>query len=285
MVKKTDAPPEVSPRPEQKNPVLEDKEQKFRQDFNSADSRKNLLMICSVLGFTVLFLLLGLYVFYPGSEPGSFPPSVRSEFPEMNRGVLLFPEDPAVGSSVNIPYSTGFAAAEQFAENPLTARAGAIVKVRSRDKERIKDSLIDGTNTSNTANIIIAKAPRKPVPKAKPARSVRMARVKKSPRPPSAEESSRTASLPGEKKYRVLYWIQVASFTSLSRAEDLQKRLQEDGLAGIIQTKSLNGVLHYRVRVGSFKERGQAKQLIAQLEEKTSLRDSRIVQTAVLASF
>ena len=51
---------------------------------------------------------------------------------------------------------------------------------------------------------------------------------------------------------QVEFWIQVGSFTSRGRADAIDQRLQEQGIASRITTRLADAELFYRVRVGPY---------------------------------
>lgn len=54
------------------------------------------------------------------------------------------------------------------------------------------------------------------------------------------------------------YWIQAASFSSRSRAEDFQRDLAARSLASIITMKDVDGVTWYRIRIGPYGTKSEA---------------------------
>ena len=61
------------------------------------------------------------------------------------------------------------------------------------------------------------------------------------------------------------YWIQIGSFSSRSRADELQKLARNLGYAGHITPHDTDGVTMHRVRIGPYASRPEADQLLGRL--------------------
>ncbi len=64
------------------------------------------------------------------------------------------------------------------------------------------------------------------------------------------------------------YWIQVGSFASRSRADDLHKLLRDQGHAGRITAHDNGGVTMHRVRIGPYASRPEADHLLDTLRSR-----------------
>lgn len=64
------------------------------------------------------------------------------------------------------------------------------------------------------------------------------------------------------------YWIQVGSFSSRSRADDLYKLLSGQGYAGRITAHDAGGVTMHRVRIGPYASRPEADRLLGTLRSR-----------------
>ena len=67
------------------------------------------------------------------------------------------------------------------------------------------------------------------------------------------------------------YWIQVGSFSSRSRADDLHKVLGELGYAGRITAHDADGVSMHRVRIGPYTSRPEADRLLGKLRSRNDM--------------
>lgn len=64
------------------------------------------------------------------------------------------------------------------------------------------------------------------------------------------------------------YWIQVGSFSSRSRADDLYTSLRDQGYAGRITAHDAGGVTMHRVRIGPYASRPEADRLLGTLRSR-----------------
>lgn len=67
------------------------------------------------------------------------------------------------------------------------------------------------------------------------------------------------------------YWIQVGSFSSRSRADDLQKLLADLGYAGRITAHDADGVTMHRVRIGPIESRPEADLMLGKLRTSNDM--------------
>lgn len=62
------------------------------------------------------------------------------------------------------------------------------------------------------------------------------------------------------------YWIQAASFTSRTKAEELKDELARKGVSGLITVKELEGKTYYRVRIGPYGTKTEAEGWLGRLK-------------------
>ena len=67
------------------------------------------------------------------------------------------------------------------------------------------------------------------------------------------------------------YWVQVGSFSSRSRADDLHKLLRDLGYAGRITAHDADGVTMHRVRIGPSASRPEADRLLGKLRNTNDM--------------
>ena len=72
------------------------------------------------------------------------------------------------------------------------------------------------------------------------------------------------------------YWIQVASFSSQTRAENASGRLAEDGIAARISTFVRDDAVFYRVRVGPYGTKQEAEKFQGWLQELEGMGNSYV---------
>ena len=97
------------------------------------------------------------------------------------------------------------------------------------------------------------------------------------PAPPPARDSSREPSLviaglkrPGN------YYVQVSSTTNRVWADDLVRKLKKKGISATSTSVTLRGKKWYRIRIGTFADKGSARKAGAVFKEKMKL-DSMVV--------
>lgn len=56
-----------------------------------------------------------------------------------------------------------------------------------------------------------------------------------------------------------VYWLQVGSFPNSINADKLRNQLKEKGIESVVQTKNINDTLYYRVRIGAFQDKNEAR--------------------------
>lgn len=95
-------------------------------------------------------------------------------------------------------------------------------------------------------------------------------------RPASTARSSTAAAVP-----RTEYWIQAASLTSRSRAEDLQASLISSGLSAIINIHEVDGTPWYRVRIGPYQSRNEADGWLGNIKKLPGCTEAYISEVTV----
>jgi cell division septation protein DedD len=77
------------------------------------------------------------------------------------------------------------------------------------------------------------------------------------------------------------YWIQVGSFSSRSRADELADSLSQRGLAPKVTTRLVSGATHYRVRIGPYPNRSEAGKFLEWVKALEGLEGSYISMVTV----
>ena len=105
-----------------------------------------------------------------------------------------------------------------------------------------------------------AAATPSPVPASRPA----PAAVAPAPTPAPAPAPAPTPRVTAGGRY----WIQVGSFSSRTRADDLYALLRDQGYAGRITSHDSDGVTMHRVRIGPYASRPEADNLLDSLRSR-----------------
>jgi len=80
------------------------------------------------------------------------------------------------------------------------------------------------------------------------------------------------------------FWIQAASFTSRSRAEDLQRSLVERGLSSIITVREIDGTPYFRVRIGPYKAKNEADGWLTRIRQMAGCEEAYVSMQTVQRS-
>jgi cell division septation protein DedD len=80
------------------------------------------------------------------------------------------------------------------------------------------------------------------------------------------------------------YWIQAASFTSRSRAEDLQRSLVERGLSSIITVREIDGTPYFRVRIGPYNAKNEADGWLTRIRQMAGCEEAYVSMQTVQRS-
>ena len=100
--------------------------------------------------------------------------------------------------------------------------------------------------------------------------------------PPAPRPTPRPAPKPAPQPVRVSeYWIQVGSFSSRGRADELSLGLSERGLAPKVTTRLVGGTTHYRVRLGPYPNRAEAGKFLEWVRALDGLGGSYISMVTV----
>ncbi len=112
------------------------------------------------------------------------------------------------------------------------------------------------------------RTPAVPTPSAVTPAAVTPAPVAKAPVPaPSPAAPAPAPRATGDFQY----WIQVGSFSSRSRADDLHKQLGDLGYAGRIIAHDTDGVTMHRVRIGPYASHPEADRLLGKLRSANEM--------------
>lgn len=72
------------------------------------------------------------------------------------------------------------------------------------------------------------------------------------------------------------YWIQAGSYKSKTRAADVKTALSEKGVESRLTTKDIDGVTYYRVRIGPYKEQGEAEKFLSWVKDMQGFESSYV---------
>lgn len=195
------------------------------------DSKKVLWTVVSISIVLVVALGIALALFFPPTGAAEAPASVAGAAPPRTTSPDAYLREP---SPAPVP-SAG--------DQTPTGTAGDNIIIIYGDKPAA-DLL--GQQPAGSSPSPIGAAPQ-----AAPAPAPAAPRVS-SPAP--AATTPQAAARPATSKTVTVteFWIQAGSFSSKSRAEDLQRNLAVKGLSSIITLSEVDGKSWYRVRIGPY---------------------------------
>jgi len=79
-----------------------------------------------------------------------------------------------------------------------------------------------------------------------------------------------------------VYWIQVGSYSSLTKAENVSSYLKGKGLTSTVQSKEVNGNAVYRVRIGAFNTKEEADKFSTQVKALNGYEESFVIQSGMV---
>ncbi len=78
-----------------------------------------------------------------------------------------------------------------------------------------------------------------------------------------------------------VYWIQVGSYATMTKAESVSGYLKDKGVSSTIQVKSIDGSTRYRVRIGAFNTKAEADKFNTQVQSLEGFEQSYVVQSTM----
>ncbi|MEE8574396.1 MAG: SPOR domain-containing protein [Thermodesulfobacteriota bacterium] len=152
----------------------------------------------------------------------------------------------------------------------LTPRPGDSVKTVKTTKTGPTKPKVDWVSTTKGTTKPPAPKPKpKPAPKPKPKPKV----VTKT-KTPTTFKAVKRATIPAAD----LYVLNVASFSTVEKAEELRNRLIKDGHRAYVTIFDLKGKTWFRVRVGFFQRYSDAKSIIRQFSNDPNMRDAWVTK-------
>jgi len=79
-----------------------------------------------------------------------------------------------------------------------------------------------------------------------------------------------------------VYWIQVGSYSSLTKAESVSTYLKDKGLSSTVQSKEVDGNPVYRVRIGAFNTKEEAEKFTGQVKALKGYEASFVIQSPMV---
>lgn len=223
------------------------------------EQKKLLWIIFSVTLFLVVVVGAGFIWFYPGDSPEY---AERSETGSGEEANTEFDPIEWVRTAEEYP---------GLEERPEKEDEGFVVVYgedgEKRSSEAKEQGAGDETSTAAGESAGETEAEEKavsPAPEERPKSTSKPASSKV-----SSSEADTEKSYSGTKKRirTVEYWIQAGSYTSKTRAENVRGRLEENGFASRVEVKDIDGTTYYRVRIGPYRNKGEADKFLTWVKD------------------
>jgi cell division protein FtsN len=223
------------------------------------DSKNVLLVVASVSLFLVIVLAAGMWLFWPQTGDNQTVAAAEPLFPETEPfdtfeyyrgrqelpGLVEQPEDMTitVGEAPEPAQVAVTPRSEEPARTPEVPAAPRPVQTTARETVSAPATPRPATPRPSTATPVAAVRPAQTAP----------AKVRE-------------------------YWIQAGSYKSRTRAETLYSKLTGLGIGGTIQTRDLEGVMWFRVRIGPYTNMAEAQKFLDTVKTIDGLEKSYISQ-------
>lgn len=79
-----------------------------------------------------------------------------------------------------------------------------------------------------------------------------------------------------------VFWIQVGSYSSLTKAESVSDSLKSRGLTTTVQSKNVGGNAVFRVRIGAFNTKAEADKFSVQVKGLEGYEESFVIQSSMI---
>jgi len=229
----------------------------------SSENKKLIWIAVAVAGFVLLLAAGLLFFFAPNSKKGGAaapatigntaapksvdpqdylsapPPSPAAAAPAANPNgdvIVIYGDKPAIPSA---------ATTQAPAQSPSSPNAATTVNSAPQ-------------GAASAVPVVPQTAAQKPAAAPSPVKSAPKAKASAAKKPAEAK--------PLAKALTDQYWIQAASFTSRTKADELKEDLARRGVAALITVKDLEGKRWYRVRVGPYGTETEAEGWLTRLK-------------------
>jgi cell division protein FtsN len=217
------------------------------------EKNKILLIIVSVTLFLAAVLSIGLWFFYPRAKDKAAPQASAtnktSNFDPIE-WVRTKEEYPALSAK------------------PGDEKKEDVIIVYGEDKNK---KPIEQVTTQQAASTNQSKASETKTKVTEPIKPVATAPAKAETPKPKTPVKPKTITVRE-------YLIQVGSFSTRDRAEQAGQVLKEKGLAGQIVSKDLDGIPHYRLRVGPYSNKAEAEKFLTWIRQIQGFENSIIFE-------
>ncbi|MBN2657651.1 MAG: SPOR domain-containing protein [Spirochaetales bacterium] len=227
------------------------------------DQSRILWGVLSALTVIAIVIAAGLFFFFPSDEGSAGLPrlsSLSTETPGRDFDPVEFVRNADGYPEMVAPEATE----EEFSMGEETGEMAAAAPVETVSEEVGTESVAE--ESEEEVPNVVEVTPVKQAEPAKPAVSVA---------PAARVQETRKISV-------TVYWIQVGSYTDLTKAEDVRSYLLTRDISSEIQTRSVDGTTYYRVRIGAFQSKGEADKFLDPIKDVKNFEESYVVQTTMI---
>jgi DedD protein len=243
------------------------------------EQQKILWIIFSVTFFLAAVVIGGLILLKPGSgrdaaESGLTSDSgARSEispydFRDLLNGEEDLPAAPGSEEEGSFDVQEEMLTDSNLEANPELQEAidNTEIQITSGRELRSSENRVNRNSTADTTAVTEVR------------KEIQTTRTSNTSR--STAAVTRTQSKP-QTRITTDYWIQFASYTKKSSAENTKEALEEKGLTTSIFTKEVDGVTWYRLRNGPYPSRGEAGKFLEWVKNLNGYEGSWITEVQV----
>lgn len=224
----------------------------------SAEKKKLLWISLSACAFVLALAVTGFFLFVPKKDGGAAPATIGNIAAPKSADPQDFLMAPPPAPSFEQPRDSAGDVVVIYGEKP-SGLDSAPVPSDTGPAPSAPPATAPATVRAPAATGATAKAASGTAPKtAAPAKAQAPKKVK-------AEE----------------YWIQAASFSSRSRADELKDALAAKGIASLISVKDIDGKSWYRVRIGPYASKPEAEGWLTRLKALPGCSEAYVSKTVV----
>jgi cell division protein FtsN len=236
------------------------------------EKQKTLWIIFSVTLFLVVVVVVGFIWVLPREEEGTGDETLTANLGDRDSGDSYDPIQ-WVRQSVVIPGVDE--------KNGETEDDGMLLVIGEEEAAVVESTPADDPSAETSVEAASRKSPEQ-VPETSE-QEIRVAEPAPERRrtTPLAVPSSTPApaSRPKPEPITVTqYWIQAASFSSRTRAEEAKTVLAENGWSARITSREIGGTTYFRVRIGPYNSEQEAQKFLSWLKDLDSFESSYISQ-------
>ena len=260
----------------------------------SAERKKLIWISLSACVFVLVLAATGLYLFAPKKGGSSAPATAGNIAVPKAADPQDFLFSPPAAPTFEEPRSPGDDLVIVYGDRPSGDLAPAVGNAGTGPAAAAATStaatLPAAAPAPRSTDAIPPKAtsaPQATTPAAKPtATAAKPATVAPATKTAPAKSAAPKAAAPVARpapKTRTEYWIQVASFSSRGRADELKDTIAAKQVAALISVKDLDGKSYYRVRIGPYSAKAEAEGWIEKIKSIPGCESAMVMQTSVEA--